>query len=330
VSTDPFYIIGTERSGSNLLRVILNAHPNIDVPHPPHIMRYFGPLAAGYGDLSQTDNRRRLVNDILRLINTHISPWDMELDAEKVVAESSDLMSIVGAIYDQHCAHTNKQRWGCKSTFMVHYVEDALRRDPGARFIWLVRDPRDVAASSRQSVFSPCHPVRTARLWREQQIQAIELKARYPDAVHRLRYEDLLVDPETHIGLVCDFLGEPFVPELLNHQNTPAAKKGAALSESWKNTAAPILKGNSGKFKTAMCDAEIAMVESITDELMDDLGYERDQAGQTAPIREFEITLRNAAERTRIEWRSLREDKNHWRRWNRTLLMTWLELRRGA
>ena len=49
---DPLFIIGTERSGSNLLRVILDAHSRISVPHPPHIMRYFSPLVARYGDLA--------------------------------------------------------------------------------------------------------------------------------------------------------------------------------------------------------------------------------------------------------------------------------------
>ena len=328
MNSAPFYIIGTERSGSNLLRVILNAHPNIDVPHPPHIMRYFGPLVDGYGDVSNPTARAHLIADILRLIETHISPWDITIDAKQILEDSSDLMSVVGAIYDQHCAHTGKQRWGCKSTFMVHYVDEALNRDPDARFIWLVRDPRDVAASSRKSVFSPCHPVLTARLWRKQQAEAIELMERHPEAVHRLRYEDLLTDSETTIRTLCDFLGEDFVPELLAHQTTTAARQGAELSKSWKNTAAPILKSNSGKYKTVLCEAEVAMVESISGDLMTTLGYSRDLDDSFPRINEVEVQLRNVLERTGIEFRSMREDKNHWRRWNRAVLMSWLELRR--
>ena len=65
--TDPLYIIGTERSGSNLLRVILNAHADIDVPHPPHILKYFHALAPGYGDLKGRRARATLVRDVLRL-----------------------------------------------------------------------------------------------------------------------------------------------------------------------------------------------------------------------------------------------------------------------
>ena len=330
MSTAPIYIIGTERSGSNLMRVILNAHPNIDVPHPPHLMKYFGGLAAGYGDLNQEGPRRALVTDVLRLIRTHISPWEIAIDADEVVRNSTDLMSVVGAIYDQHLRFTGKHRWGCKSTFMVHHVEAALNRDPGARFIWLVRDPRDVAASSKKSVFSPCHPVLTARLWRAQQEEALQVAQTHPESVLRLRYEDLLGQPEASIRMVCDFLGEDFDPALLNHEQTSAAQQGAQLSASWKNTAAPILTGNTGKYKTGLTEREIAMVEATSTPIMEELGYVRDTQVDVPSVPEWLVQLDNARQRLNIEWRSMREDKNHWRRWNRAVLMTWLSFRRAS
>jgi len=330
VSTAPIYIIGTERSGSNLMRVILNAHPNIDVPHPPHLMKYFGDLAQGYGDLTQEGPRRDLVADVLRLIRTHISPWEIAIDAEEVVQNSTDLMGVVGAIYDQHLRFTGKRRWGCKSTFMVHHVDAALARDPAAKFIWLVRDPRDVAASSKKSVFSPCHPLLTARLWRVQQEEALHVAETHADSILRLRYEDLLAQPEVSIRMVCDFLGEDFVPALLNHEQTQAAQQGAQLSASWKNTAAPILKGNTGKYKKVLNDNEIVMVETATAPVMEALGYLRDTQHDMPPVTEWLVQLDNAVQRLNIEWRSLREDKNHWRRWNRAVLMAWLSFRRAS
>ena len=86
--SDPLFIIGTERSGSNLLRVILNSHPNIVIPHPPHIMRYFGPLEARYGDLSRHRNLRRLVDDVLRLVKAHIHPWSWIPKADDILQRS--------------------------------------------------------------------------------------------------------------------------------------------------------------------------------------------------------------------------------------------------
>ena len=44
-------IIGTQRSGSNLLRVMLNQLPEIVAPHPPHILQNFLPIIDKYGDL---------------------------------------------------------------------------------------------------------------------------------------------------------------------------------------------------------------------------------------------------------------------------------------
>ncbi len=322
----PIYIIGTERSGSNLLRVILNAHSGIDIPHPLHICNYFSDLVPGYGDIRDEGPRRTLVRDVLRLKSVHIYPWEIDIDAERVVAESQDLLSITAAIYDQHLEASGKRRWGNKSTFMVHHVDEALHQAPGARFIWLVRDPRDVAASSRASVFSPCHPWLTARLWAEQQALAMTHEAKHPQAVLRVRYEDLLADPESAIRRVCDFLDEEFEPALMAHHETKAAKKGAALSESWQNTGGPILQGNTGKYRASLSTAEIALVESAAGPMMDQLGYARD--GQPAPApgvwQRAAIEAQDALWRLQIEWRSMTKDANHWRRWQRAVLVGWL------
>jgi hypothetical protein len=322
----PIYIIGTERSGSNLLRVILNAHSGIDIPHPLHICSYFADLAPGYGDISDPRARRALVTDILRLQRVHIYPWQIEIDADRVVRESTDLLSITAAIYDQHLEASGKRRWGNKSTFMVHHMQAALAQDPGAKFIWLVRDPRDVAASSRKSVFSPCHPWLTASLWAAQQAEAEHQAGRHPEAVLQVRYEHLLANPEDTLRSICQFIGEEFEAGLLSHQDTAAAKKGAALSESWRNTGGPILQANTGKYKTALRPAEIAQVEQAAGRMMDILGYTRDgpAASAPSPLRLALIHIQDALWRLQVEARSLAKDANHWRRWRRAALMGWL------
>jgi hypothetical protein len=322
----PIYIIGTERSGSNLLRVILNAHSKIDIPHPLHICKYFCNLTVGYGDIAQDGPRRKLVRDILRLKRVHIYPWDVQIDAERVVRESTDLLSITAAIYDQHLEASEKHRWGNKSTFMVHHVAAAIKLDPEARFIWLVRDPRDVAASSRRSVFSPCHPWLTARLWASQQAEALRQEQAFPDAVLRVHYEDLTQRAEPTIRSICSFLDEDFQPGLMSHHQTPAAQKGAALSESWKNTGGPILKTNSGKYRAELGTHEIALVESAAGQMMQELGYPPDgaPAPEPGPAQKALFHLTDGLWRLQVELRSLTKDANHWSRWRRAVLMGWL------
>ena len=50
------FMIGTQRSGSNLLRLMLNELPRIAAPHPPHILQRLMPLVPNYGDLEQREN----------------------------------------------------------------------------------------------------------------------------------------------------------------------------------------------------------------------------------------------------------------------------------
>ena len=334
MSTAPLFIIGTERSGSNLLRVILNAHSRIAVPHPPHVMHWFGDLVPRYGDLERDPNFRGLIEDVLGFLDGHIYPWDVEITADQVLAQASprSLYGVTAALYDRFLEHAGKARWGCKSTFMVHHVDTVLAAHPGARFLWLVRDPRDVAASSRKSVFSPFHPVHTTRLWLEQQREALALEARLPaKSLLRLRYEDLLADPEGRLRQVCAFLDEPFESAMLDFAGTPAAQRGAALSESWANTARPVQSHNHGKYRKSLTPAEIAQVEALARPVMEVLDYplEDPEAGplKTGPVREVLWRAMNTWWHAKVEWRSLRNDSNHWRRWGRRLRMVAIRLR---
>jgi hypothetical protein len=326
--TDPLFIIGTERSGSNLLRLVLDAHPDITVPHPPHVMNYFSHLESRYGDLGDRANRLRLAEDIAHLVAIHIHPWDITPDPARMADEADppDLFGLFLALYDQHLQHTGLRRWGCKSTFMIHHVDRILARFPRAGLVWLVRDPRDVAVSARKSVFSPCDPRLSARLWAQQQAHGLALEERLPGRVHRLHYEALITDPEPTIRAVCAHLQEDFHPQMLQFSKTDNARKIAKMMDSWKNADAGFLAGNTQKWRRELTDVEVRAVEEECGEVMEALSYPRStDAG--APIEDPLLYAREARQRAKVEWRSLRTDANHWKRWNRRAWLTLLDLR---
>lgn len=331
--TDPIFIIGTERSGSNLLRMILTTHSRIDVPHPPHVLKYFAPLEPSYGPLSDPARLDALATDVLRLLAIHIHPWECAIDRARLVAEADppDLFGLLIGLQEQHMTWAGKVRWGNKSTFMVDHVDRVLARFPDARFLWLVRDPRDVAVSSQQSVFSPFHPYFTACLWREQQERGLALEQRLgPAVLKRLPYESLLADPEAVVREICAFLGEQFEPEMLRYHESGAAKRGAGLSESWRNTAAPVIQANAGKWRGKLSEEELRAVEGVCREPMEALGYALDRMEPWTPPGSATLLrwrLENERGRLKVEWRSLRKDKNHWRRWGRALQMQSIGLR---
>lgn len=332
ICRDPVLIIGTERSGSNVLRLVLNAHPDIAVPHPPHFMRYFSPLADAYGDLAVPANRARLARDAHALLRRHIHPWEHPIDVERVVRDASpSLFGVVAEFYEQYRRAEGKRRWGCKSTFMVDSVDEVLAERPDARFIWLVRDPRDVAASAARAVFGPSHPYRTACLWAEQQERAADAADRLGDGqVLLVRYEDLVARPEEEIARVCAFLGERPVPRMLTPHRSASARRIAALSESWRNTDRPITTSSVGRYQGALSAEDLRAVESATAALMPRLGYLPVTDGGDRRPSALDVRWRGAVLRTRVELRSLRHDRNHLLRWRRDLLVRRLRLKAAA
>lgn len=109
-----------------------------------------------------------------------------------------------------------------------------LEEFPEAHIVHMVRDPRGVAASLRRVDFGPRSAQECARLWKQRVASGLALEAMYPDRVHRLRYEDLVVMP-TAIGSLGDC-----VPRDLDHEfdaardvmidHTSAAVQGRAES----------------------------------------------------------------------------------------------------
>jgi hypothetical protein len=326
----PFFLIGSERSGSNLLRLVLATHSRLAVPHPPHLVRYFKPIQSRYGDLSRPGPFHALVRDVRHLLDVHIHPWDVPLDWDRIEAEASprDAFGIHYALYDQYAAARGKVRWGCKSTFMVDEVPTLAAHHPGAVFLWLYRDPRDVAASARRSVFSPSHPVLTAELWRDQQATARRWE-REGFRVVRVAYEEMVAEPERVTRAVCVALDEAFEPAMLRFFETEEARRTASLSESWANVGAAVDKGRVGRAREVLSAEEIRQVEAICVAEMAELGYV-----PSAPVAPLVVSDADRARYRRAAWwmdagielRSVRNDKNVWRRWRRA----WFLRRLGA
>ena len=335
MSSIPIFIIGTERSGSNLLRLILNAHPEITVPHPPHIVAFFAPLEKSYGNLSIEQNFRKLANDVVLHVERHIHPWTVPLNKEALIKSASprDSFGLSTAIYDQHLAAMGKRRWGCKSTFMIHYTDRVFARYPDAQLLWLVRDPRDVAVSSRDSVFNPYHPYYTALLWAAQQELGLRLEGQLNQTnVLRVYYEKLVTDPHTTVAGICEFLNVPFVPSMLRFFESEEARTSAGQARDWQNVAQPIISSNTNKYRGRLSEFDIAAVESVAGSVMQKLDYEPVSAPRTSDtrlLRHVRYRIENELLRLRVEYRSLREDRNHWRRWRRRARMLLLNARLG-
>jgi hypothetical protein len=273
----PIFIIGTERSGTNLLRLILNSHSAIAVPHPPHIMKFFHPIERFYGDLNKDKNFKKLISDVCRLVELHPYPWEIKPDKDKVFinVKERNLINIYFEIYNQYMQFTGKERWACKSTFMIEHVAEILKYFPAARFIYLVRDGRDVAFSAKSSVYNRYHVYYTAQLWcKEQQLGLSWFNKLLPEQILLMKYEDLISDTEGVIKKTCLFLGEVFEEKMLEYHHSDEAQKSGSLSISWENTSKPVMAGNKQKFIENLSKKEIKIFEAIAFNELSAFGYE--------------------------------------------------------
>lgn len=337
----PFFIVGTERSGSNLLRAILNAHEGITIPHPPHIMKELGPYQNSYGDLSNDARFLKLIEDVISVVNLHFVKWPIQLSAEAILkkCKARTLYAVNAVVYDYYAEAMNKSRWGCKSTFMIHYIEEILKINPDAQFIHLVRDGRDVAVSARKSVFNHFHPYYVAKLWSKEQKTALQWKNRLPpEQFKTVYYEELITNPEHVVRELCLFLGIEYHESMLRYFEKKEVSELASLSGSWKNISKAVLTDNHCKYKKELSKEDIALFEAFSHEELSSFGYILDSDKyQLSLIRERLTTaekiryyLLENIFKLKVECISMVKDKNFISRWKKKFHLWSLHVRSAA
>lgn len=276
------FILGSRRSGSNLLRAMLNNHPDISSPHPPHILHGFKSLFYAYRDLDNDSSWQRLIADVVHYVN--LSPVPMLMDdspipAEEVISQSLALPRTFATIHDLIYSYVmwknGKQAWVCKSNDNIHYIDD-IETIFGAssKYLFLYRDGRDVSLSFRKAAIGPKHPYFCGETWVKAQQQLFDLESRVGDRVHRVKYEALLTDPKTVCQGICEFFGVEYSPLMLSYHNSKEASRTASKSSLWENITRPIMSTNCGKY---LHDSHSAVLtfESVAGSMLQRLGYER-------------------------------------------------------
>ena len=145
---------------------------------------------------------------------------------------------------------------------------------PDAQVVHIVRDGRDVAVSLMSARFGPKTVFRAAEYWRDYLLHVEELKNKTDEAdIFELKYEDLVRDPETQVRSLCRFLDEPYVETLLRYHESDDRYPTDKRNE--QNLQKPIMRDNTGKWKTALSDREIAIFEAVAGEMLERYGYAR-------------------------------------------------------
>ncbi|WP_184542061.1 sulfotransferase family protein [Mucilaginibacter sp. FT3.2] len=271
-------IIGTQRSGSNLLRVILDQSPEIASPHPPHILVTFVPLLALYGSLADDANYKTLVNDVVAYVNANPVPWEgVQLNADEIYGQSevNSLFELNRLIYEKAAESKQAKYWCCKSMNNVYFADELEAQKDKLKYIYLYRDGRDVALSFQKAVVGDKHIYHIARQWKKDQDACLALAKQVPAArFFSLNYENLISKPEEMVRELCAFLDIDYSDNMLQYYTSKTSKITAASGEMWSNLEKPIMTDNTNKFLKEFKGNELELFELIAGDTLTVLGYQ--------------------------------------------------------
>jgi len=280
----PIFIMSSERSGSNLLRTLLSNHSHLAAPVAAQLLPTFNTLIPYYGRLEKRENALRLIADMASVVNHPYYNWNLDVDAVELHRRyrPAVFLDFFTMFYVEMQRRSAKQRFVCKendlfnSAFaLAHYYEDA-------RFIYLHRDPRDYVASRVQSLSGPNTPYGAAKLWKEEQVKCAVLLHTFHLRAHAVSYESLISTPAKVMEELLHFLEEPV--ETACFQVDTQKNEALDWNVAWKNLSQPIMKNNAGKYRSLFDRKTLCMIESITAQEMERLGYACDtEANWTKP-----------------------------------------------
>jgi len=254
------FIGGCGRSGTTLLRELLNRHSRI----------FCGPETSFFGLPFGTRNIANM--------------WGIAVnDLDSEVAKHENLVSFVEWFFDKQMTQAGKLRWADKTPNNVRAVSTILTQFPNARFVHLIRDGRDVACSLRN------HPrekiingkVIANRVNRPiSQCAARWLHDTSAGLVYRehpryieLNYEKLVEDPESSLKKLCDFIGEEFEPRMLDAGRPGGDEYSAGRFVNNPNSGDRIQRGSIGRWKNDLDTKERVEFDNIAGELLYMLHY---------------------------------------------------------
>lgn len=273
MTAPPIFIVGAPRSGTSLLRQMLNRHPGLAICYETHFLRliYQDRRRRAFGDLNSRANRERLVNEYLSLRPTQQLGVDWAKYGGRLVEQATSYRAFFTAVLSCYAESHGKRRYGDKTPGNAFYLDTLCEWFPGAVILHIVRDPRDVAASLAHMPFGSPSPILNARTWLRYSMAARRSSHR-PEYLE-VRYEDLVAQPERELTKICAFIGEEYAPSMLS-----AEQASVAHPAGWDRYQAPLTAGRLGQWQRELSKEQVAQIEWAAGPQLEAFGYARTAA----------------------------------------------------
>ena len=285
------FIVGVPRSGTTMLRLMLDAHPDLAIPPETYFVTNLIEAADGGAGPDQLAN----------VLVGHRRWGDLGIEEAELRRRlaaigkpgGGDAVRVAFGLYAEG---RGKPRWGDKTPAYLTNIAEIGRALPEARFIHLIRDGRDVALSvlrmpeADRPMRNPDTVGLVATRW-SRRIERARRQAEGLDRYLEVRFEDLVTEPEGVLRPVCEFVELDYRPELLDYHSGAGerleeinrdlagrddlpAQTAAGRTEPHALTSEPPKPDRIGAWREEMSSDQIAEFEAEGGEMLRELGYE--------------------------------------------------------
>jgi hypothetical protein len=266
----PVIVLGVGRSGTTLLRVMLDRSSQMAIPYESFFVT---PLAHRHGSRPKLDDFLDDLGRFYQLYEWGISPEDVR----PKLREGMTTGEAIAAVFEVYAEHEGKPRWGDKTPLYMQHLPVLERLFPDALWVHLVRDGRDAALSflelpegfSGKTWALPRTAAQFAARWRTEILAARRLGKHVGSRYLELRYEDLVVEPEHELHRVCEHASLAWEPVMLDHTRTSEA----AQMPEHKNLAQPPTPGLRD-WRSQMSREDALAFEQVAGDVLRSSNYE--------------------------------------------------------
>jgi hypothetical protein len=291
-NNSPIFIIGNPRSGTTLLRVILNTHKELSLPHEFQIIDIICTVFkdANFNEPGVLDRFLEHIYNTERLKRLNIPREIFEKGLRSL--NHLDKASIVHTYFESYLQSRNEPigtRWGDKTIGTIAYIPEILEMFPNAKFIHIIRDVRDVVCSMKERVYKFKFPnsklhythnvIGGAYIWKQSEAFIQSNSDLNNTNYIKISYSNLIAETEEVLNRITQFLDIPFDKNMLeyyrhNSENGSIPEKSI---KGWhENTFKPPQQNKIARYKLELNDIEMKTINFLAAKELEDNGFEVD------------------------------------------------------
>jgi hypothetical protein len=250
-----------------MLHNLLSRHPKIAICGETRFFADIYRRRFTFGPLDNLRNRERLVDRYVSTARVKRLQLDLGALRQRLLDQATSYPAFFNTTMRYYAEFFGKERCGEKTPHHAFVTETLSEWYPGALFIHLVRDPRDVVASLQRIAWAPKSILSNAFIW--MLFNRAAERSRHRPEYLLVQYEKLVASPDQEMARICAHIGEEW-PESLR------VPTDSSEPYVWpKSAGGPITRDRLQKWRKELSPREVSLVERIAGERLENYGYER-------------------------------------------------------